>query len=99
MTAITDTLGRTYTLNYGPSGRLSSIVDFGGRTWTSSYDYLGQLRSITTPATTQFPQGRTTWFFLQREQHPTCVSGATCSGVWSPKGDVIQTLAYDGFAA
>ena len=96
LTAITDTLGRTYTLNYGPSGRLSSIVDFGGRTWTFSYDYLGQLRSITTPATTQFPQGRTTWFSYSGNNTDVRFR-SNLLRVWSPKGDVIQTLAYDGF--
>ena len=72
MTGVTDTLNRSYTLSYGTDGSLSSITDFGGRTWTLTYDYMGQLKRVTTPASTQFPQGRSVWFsYTGNNTNPT----------------------------
>ena len=94
LTMITDTLGRQYTLSYDTTGRLSSITDFGGRVWTFQYDYLGQLQYVTTPASTQFANGRVTRFSYTGKQ----VDGRLSSNlihVWSGKGDIVQTLEYD----
>ena len=94
LTKITDTRGKDTTLSYGSDGRLSSIVDYGGRTWTFSYDYRGRLTSIQTPASVQQPNGRTHRFSYSRN-HATAKLADNLVHVWSPKGDIVQSLAYD----
>ncbi len=96
LTSITDTLNRSYTLSYGTDGRLSSITDFGGRTWTLTYDYMGQLKRVTTPASTQFPQGRSVWFSYTGNSTNSALA-SNLVHVWSPLGDGVQTLYYDGY--
>ncbi len=96
LTGITDTLNRSYSFSYGADGRLTSITDFGGRTWTLGYDYLGQLKRVTTPASTQFPQGRSVSFsYSGNNTNPALANNLV--HVWSPMGEEIQTLQYDGY--
>ena len=94
LTTITDTLGRQYTLAYDATGRMSSITDFGGRVWTFEYDYLGQLVYFTTPATTEFPSGRTKRFsYSGNDVDPKLAHNLVHA--WSALGEKVQTLTYD----
>ena len=94
LTSISDTLGRTFTLNYDVTGRLSSIVDYGGRTWAFTYDYLGQLKTVTYPASTSFPLGRTVRFAYSANS-ATAAFRSNLTHVYSAKGDLVQSFAYD----
>lgn len=94
LTGITDTRGNSYSLSYDGNGRLSSLTDFGSRVWTFTYDYLGQLIAITTPATTDFPSGRT-HRYAYTGNHSSTPRRSNLRQVISPKGDIVQTLVYD----
>jgi YD repeat-containing protein len=94
LTGLTDTLGRSYSMSYDSTGRLSAIADFGSRTWTLKYDYLGQLRSVTTPATTQFPSGRTRYFSYSGN-HATPALRSNLVHAWNHRGQKTQSLTYD----
>ena len=96
LTQITDTRGKTYTLAYDGNGRMSSITDYGARTWTFEYDYRGCLRTITTPSTTQQPSGRVHRYSYSANNATTRLADNLVH-IWSPKGDVVQTLEYDAF--
>lgn len=60
LTTITDTLGRQVTLGYNGNGLLSTVTDFESRQWTYSYAWItNDLLTVTTPATTEYPNGLT----------------------------------------
>ncbi len=94
LTKITDSLGRIYNFNYDTTGRLSSVVDFGGRTWTLKYDYIGNLRQLTTPASAQFPNGRTTTYSYSPRNADSRLQGNLIH-VENPGDEVVQTLKYN----
>lgn len=47
LTTITDTVGRTITLQVDPGGRITSVSDPGGRSVQFAYDAVGRLASVT----------------------------------------------------
>lgn len=88
---VTDTLGRNITLNYDSSGRIIQIQDFAGRRVTYEYDANGNLWKVTSPATDDFPSGKTTTY--------TYYSGTghlnhNLISITDPKGQTYLTNAY-----
>ena len=63
LTKVTDTLGRAIQYQYttsGPAtGRLQKITDFSGRSVQFAIDGNGDLVAVTSPATSDFPSGKT----------------------------------------
>ncbi len=84
---ITDTTGRTIDFAYTPEGRLETIT-YLGRTIRYGYDPngSGDLVSVTTPATSEYPQGHTTTYAYTTHN---------LISITDPKGQTYLTNAYD----
>ncbi len=69
---VQDDAGRFLQFNYGDCGLLESLQDSAGRVWR--YDHAAEVEhlvAVTTPATTEYPQGTTTQYDYDATQtHP-----------------------------
>ena len=70
LTRVSDQAGRHVDFNYDTSGRLGSIT-WEGRTVSYTYSAAGDLETVTTPATTQLPNGTTTRYSYARHNLET----------------------------
>ncbi|MBU1259657.1 MAG: hypothetical protein KKE31_06000, partial [Planctomycetes bacterium] len=90
LTTITDDLNRNITLTYNSDGLLSTITDFAGRTWTYTYDSAkNNLLTVTTPATSDDPNGLTTAYSYDLRHNLQTITDA--------KGQVWLANSYDSF--
>jgi len=106
LTIITDTVGRQINLSYNENGRLESITDFAGRTWTYEYYPNGDLKKVTTPPTTDFPQGTSTTHAYDSHNLTTITDGKGQTYLtnhyndqdkidWQTYGNGTSTVVYD----
>jgi len=69
LTRVWNDLGRYITLSYDSSGRMSQVEDDTGRRWHYYYDAHGQLTQVTTPGTSEYPDGLTTAYTYDPTSH------------------------------
>lgn len=84
---MTDAHDRNITLAYDASNRISQITDFASRVSTFNYNLDGRLSSVTTPATLDYPAGKTVQFGYD--------SDFKLSSITDPKGQNYMEIFYD----
>lgn len=97
---ITDTYGRQIQLDYYQAadglrqGRLKQITDYAGRTLTYNYNDNGDLISATSPATPEFPKGKTTSYTYSSGQSSEALNHNLLS-ITDPKQQTYLVNDYD----
>ena len=94
---IDDTYDRRTSFNYAADLRLDSIIDPEGR--TTLYGHSGSnLESVTTPATTEFPTGRTTQYDYATDNNLLSIAAPNevADNPTNPTPYVVNTYNADG---
>jgi RHS repeat-associated protein len=101
LTKITDDLGRQIELRYNDDGLLSEIEDFAGRVWTYTYDAnTNDLLQVTTPQTSEYPQGLTKTYTYDTNHNLLTVidaNGTTyVSNIYDANDRIVRQTYGDG---
>jgi RHS repeat-associated protein len=104
---ITDPTGRVIQFGYDPTGHIQTIADWTGRVWSYGYDTAGDLIQVTSPGTSDFPQGTSTTYVYGDSRFPNAITSvvspnlqgtgaALVTNTYDPQGRVIRQDHADG---
>jgi YD repeat-containing protein len=98
LSTIVDTLGRTITFTYTAQGRIDYFTDFydiqNPRKADFTYDANGDLWKVTSPVTTDYPNGKTTTYAYLSGQNPSWLDH-NLSSITDPKNQTFLVNTYD----
>jgi RHS repeat-associated protein len=88
LTSITDAVGRSITLGYDSSNRITSATDPFGRVWRYTYEGTPGVAGGPGLTTVTDPLGKVTRY--------TYVVGGRLSAITDPRGNVVKQVTYNG---
>jgi RHS repeat-associated protein len=94
LTGITDTLSRYITFTYTAGNKIDYFFDWTGRRVDFTYDGNGDLWRVTSPTTTEYPQGKTTIYTYSTGQSEARLNHNLLT-ITDPKGNQYLTNYYD----